>query len=135
MKTRQVTIEIVVCDACGKDCDYPRKCIRCGNGYCYNCDDAQLREYTHSVHCSGSGDAIYCLACDTELKTRGDDPEYNAYTALERIKEEGRTFNRSWTERAEKLEKLIDRFYRDRESKSRQAAESKYESERRGYLV
>lgn len=65
---KEVTKTVEFCDACGKEYDYPRHCLKCGRAFCYECSKEYGIEYPHAVHFGGSDDGFYCKACDEELR-------------------------------------------------------------------
>ncbi|KKK54476.1 hypothetical protein LCGC14_3084340 [marine sediment metagenome] len=65
---KEITKTVEFCDACEKQCDYPRHCMKCGRAFCYECSKKYGVEYPHAVHFSGSDDGFYCMSCDEELR-------------------------------------------------------------------
>lgn len=104
MATRSKTITVHVCHGCGKDCDYPTKCGRCTEAFCYECRDKQCITYRHSVYCQGSGDVTYCLPCDAILAKKPD-ALYLALLKISNIRAEAERWNKDFKERSEQAER------------------------------
>lgn len=93
MKTKQERT-VFKCDFCNKIAgDYAEHCLKCGKDVCIDCRISGKVgiEYSHSVHCNGTGDGWYCNKCDGELRSRlsqglPKDPLHTAYVAIHDFK-------------------------------------------------
>lgn len=105
-----VSKETSFCDKCGKE-TYVTKCNNCDKEHCWECRKIEGIEYTHSVHCSGSGDGYYCNLCDAELRKAKTDELHNSYLTIQRLRDESENFYKDWNNRVkladEKAKELI----------------------------
>ena len=76
--------EVTFCDCCGEE-TYVTQCLRCGTEHCYECRKKVGKDYTHSVHCSGSGDGYYCNICDHLLRKTKEDEIHSAYVEIDNL--------------------------------------------------
>jgi len=109
VSTRSKTITVHVCHGCGRDCDYPNKCGRCGEAFCYDCRDTKGITYRHSVYCQGGGDVFYCLPCDAALAKKPD-AIYLALLKIANLRFEAVRWNKDFTERSEQAERDLQQL-------------------------
>ena len=77
------------CDVCRHKETYPwNACLSCGKDICYECSENSAVRYEHDVHASGSGDGVYCVACDERLRREGSNPLHSAYLAIRSLRHE-----------------------------------------------
>lgn len=104
--TREKTITVTICDGCGKDCDYPHKCMECGKAFCYSCQESKVSKYNHAVHFAGSGDGEYCLPCETKMLDKPSEL-FSAYLVIRRLRKEEAAFYADFKARAEVAEMAL----------------------------
>lgn len=90
-RTRQKLIEVTVCDGCGQD-DANYQCLRCSKTFCYRCLNLYGKEYPFAVHFSGPGNGAYCNECVGILERNGDDPLFNAYRWVSKMRAKSASF-------------------------------------------
>ncbi len=90
---KPVTQDTYFCDVCLAEqrwgCGH---CIRCGKHICSKCTDSNAVEYRHSVNCMGSGDGMYCTACNSAME-RNPDSLFLAYLRIASLRAEAKRFN------------------------------------------
>lgn len=106
MATRTKTVEVAICDGCGKDCDYATSCLRCGRNFCFECEKARVVEYPHAVHFSGSDDGHYCKACDAHLLNHPNQL-HSAYLEITRMRPEYKRWQADFDKRAKVAEAAL----------------------------
>ena len=106
---REVTIEQHFCDVCDKETSSHNACDHCGKDFCYDCGSAELIEYKHAVHFSGSGDGHYCRACDVEL-TKSRNLKHAAYRKIAALRNEQAGWYEDFKARAVKAEEELKKF-------------------------
>lgn len=106
---RAKTVTVTVCDGCGADCDNPTPCLRCDKNFCYGCRSTKASEYRRSVHCSGTGDGLYCYPCETALM-KVPTPVFVAYLTIKRLQAESEYFYRDFETRAKEAEAILKRL-------------------------
>jgi len=105
--SKQVSQEtIAVCDGCGAKAQYGIACDSCAKDFCFECGRTKVKEYPHSVHCSGSGDARYCIECDQRLAREGDKRQAK-YLVIERLRNESKAYWDDFKRRADAAEQAI----------------------------
>jgi len=107
-----ITIERSFCDVCGKEVSGYSNCDHCGKEYCYECSKTELKEYKHSVYCSGSGDGNYCHKCDAELIASGD-KKHIAYRNIANLRNENRGWNEDFKRRSDAAESELSKLQED----------------------
>jgi hypothetical protein len=95
---RRVTREEYLCDFCGAEQAYSHKCLICHKDICYNCIKQHATEFPHAVHCSGSGDGLYCHTCLQHPDTIKS-PLYQAYLAITTLRYEEKAWYLSFEAR------------------------------------
>jgi hypothetical protein len=115
MKTAQKQITVYVCEECGKAEDtYPHCCTECGKHFCWDCSKRLATDYQHSLHCSGSGDGLYCVDCEANL-TANPTPLFTAYAAIKTLRQASKAYYAALEKKAAELEKEIRRLREERE--------------------
>lgn len=109
MKTTK-SVEVDLCDLCGKEAEWSSACLHCGKVYCYDCRKLHMVEYTHAVYCSGSGDGDYCRDCDTKLKKKGTNELHSAYLAIHLLKAEQEGYYKLFEKRRAEVEGNLKRL-------------------------
>lgn len=94
------------CDACGKETDYPAKCLGCGVEYCYDCQNKLMTEYQHAVNFRGGDDGNFCLKCDSDIVPKARDLLY-AYLDIKELIAEEVTWYENFKMRSEKAEARV----------------------------
>ena len=100
---KQITIDKSFCDFCGKEASGYSQCMCCGKDLCYGCLKTEAKEYPHSVYCSGSGDGLYCLQCDRNLRD-SDDNLHAAYRKIESLRNELKGWSEDFKKRCNDAE-------------------------------
>src|SRR4030095_4349741 len=102
------TIEIDICDNCGKESDLGQSCRSCGYHACWTCRRGRLVEYSTRTFGSTSLDSSYCLPCDIELCETKADPIHQAYVALQELRGEWQRMEENFSMRQQAAEATMD---------------------------
>ena len=104
--------EVSFCDYCGKEVEYPHRCMGCGTEYCYECSKIYLVEYHAGVYFQGSGDGDFCHMCN--LNPPGKVKLlHQMYKGIEKLRNEVETFNREFdTQRKIQEDELMNEYKR-----------------------
>lgn len=109
---KTVTREVTCCDNCGKEQDYPTRCLRCGKEVCWQCADKVGVKYEHGVYVSGSGDGWYCRPCDITLYERESDALYEGFRAVKALREEMQAWGADFQRRQKAAEAHLETLAR-----------------------
>lgn len=103
--------EVEFCDACEAE-GYTTACLCCGKEFCYDCRKTNGVEYSHSVHCQGSGDGFYCTECDSKLKKSGADKLHRAYLKIQDLRAEEKRFWEEFKKKADLAEAEVQTLFK-----------------------
>jgi hypothetical protein len=114
------TIEVKVCDACGKSENVFHTCLRCGKDFCYDDFKKEGVEYKHAVFFGGSDDVEFCKACDIELHNNRNEPLYGLHKAFLNIKwlvAERKGYDDEFDKRTKEAEERVQYFLKKEKGK------------------
>jgi len=100
---------VTLCDSCGEVGTFAlSSCDECKKNFCFECAYTRklLKEYAHSVSCSGSGDAHYFIECDARLMREGNERQAK-YLTIERLRRESDAWWHDYKKRAADAERAI----------------------------
>lgn len=102
-----ITIEVELCDFCGKDAQSWNSCLRCKRALCYYCLETKAITYYHSTYASGGGDGRYCLDCDRK-EAANPSPLWTTYVKIEALRGENERFYKDFELRRQAAEKALN---------------------------
>jgi len=111
---KQITVEQSFCDVCGKEATGHDNCDVCGKEFCRECIDAETIRYSHGVHCSGSGDGVYCHECDQKMRNNGD-KLHTAYRKIAALRNELLGWSQDFDKRKKQAESEVSDLVNRRE--------------------
>ena len=112
---KTVEVEQTFCDICSNKMSWSNKCIVCGKEFCYDCAKTNTIEYKHAVHFSGSGDGLYCFACDKEAPAKGD-ALHAAYRKIAALRNEEAGWYSDFKFRADEAEAKLKSLLAEKEA-------------------
>lgn len=107
MKTT-IQKEVDICDRCKKE-GYVNSCDSCGTDLCWDCQKTEAVKYEHAIYVSGSGDALYCKACDTTLAAKGD-KRLMAYRRIKELRAEMNAFGEAFRLKQDEAERAVQKL-------------------------
>jgi len=99
------------CDKCNKEEEWLTACLGCGVEMCGKCQDKHGVEYSHAVHCSGSGDGFYCNPCDVKFThSEVGNNRHDAYRQVKALRDELAVFQEDFNKRKVLWENAVRKF-------------------------
>ena len=108
---KSVAVQRTICDICETEQAW-LSCNECGKDICIQCEKKHAVRYYGTVYLEGFGDAIYCADCHAK-KMADPDKIFEAYRAIQLLRDERDKFNDAFTIRCDKAVDALKKLRKD----------------------